>query len=162
MFNIEIYFSCVREMDRCWISKDRRSKEYEDGVEYFISFSIQNSTSKISIRCPCIQCGNLIFHTPQIIREHLFFYGFDQRCLTWYWHGEAGPSSGPKTTKAERCAKNQFFDDVDCTIEMVKAAHDDFHADEEIFNKLLQDAEKPLYQVVENLPSYLHSLNYTI
>ena len=92
----------------------------------------------------------------------MFFYGFDQSCLTWYWHGEAGPSSGPKTTKAERCAKNQFFDDVDCTIEMVKAAHDDFHADEEIFNKLLQDAEKPLYQVVENLPSYLHSLNYTI
>ena len=32
---------------------------------------------------------------------------------------------------------------------MVKAAHDDFHddfhVDEEIFNKFLQDAEKPLY-----------------
>ena len=63
------------------ISKDQRSKEYEGGVEYFISFAIQNSTSKISIRCPCIQCGNLIFHTPQIIREHLFFYGFDQVTL---------------------------------------------------------------------------------
>ena len=120
-------------MDRCWISKDRRSKEYEDGVEYFSSFAIQNSTSNISIRCPCIQCGNLIFHT-QIIREHLFFYGFDQSYLTWYCHGEAGPSSGPTTTKAELCTKNKFFDDVDCTIEMVKAAHDDFHAEEEIFN----------------------------
>ena len=75
----------------------------------------------------------------------MFFYGFDQSYLTWYWHGEAGPTSGPTTTKAERCTKNQFFDDVDCTIEMVKAAHDDFHADAEVFNKLLQDTEKPLY-----------------
>ena len=34
---------------------------------------------------------------------------------------------------------------MDYTIEMVKAAHGDFHADEEIFNKLMQDAEKPLH-----------------
>ena len=34
---------------------------------------------------------------------------------------------------------------MDYTIEMVKASHDDFHADEEIFNKLIQDTEKPLY-----------------
>ena len=87
----------------------------------------------------------MIFHTPQIILEHLFVYGFDQSYLTWYWHGEAGPSSGPTTTKAKRCTKNQFFADVDCTIEMVKVAQDDFHVDPEIFMKLLQDAEKPLY-----------------
>ena len=62
-----------------------------------------------------------------------------------YWHGEAGPSSGPTTTKAERCTKSHFFDDVDCTIEMVKAAQDDFLVDAKIFKKLVQDAEKPLY-----------------
>ena len=33
-------------MDRTWISKDKRSKEYEDGVERFITFAIQNSTNK--------------------------------------------------------------------------------------------------------------------
>ena len=75
----------------------------------------------------------------------MFFYGFDQSYLTWYWHGEAAPYNEPTTTKAERCTKNQFFNDVDYTIEMVKAAHGDFHADAEIFKKLLQDAEKPLY-----------------
>ena len=132
-------------MDRCWISNDRRSKEYEDGVDCFISFAIQNSTSKISIRCPCLQCGNMLFHTPRIVREHLFFYGFDQSYLTWYWHGEEGPSSGPTIIRAERCTKNQFFDNVYCTIEVVKAAHDDFQADSEFFLKLFDDAKKPLY-----------------
>ena len=67
----------------------------------------------------------------------MFFYGFDQSYLTRYWHGEVGPSSGPTTTKVERCTKNQFFDDVNCIIEIVKAAHDDFHVNAEIFKKLL-------------------------
>ena len=132
-------------MDHCWILKDRRSKDYENGVECFISFSVQNSTSKISIRCPCLQCGKMIFHTPQIVREHLFFYGFYQSYLTWYWHGEEGLSSGLTTIRAEHCTKNQFSDNVDCTIEMVKATFDEFLADLEFYKKLLNDAEKSLY-----------------
>ena len=28
-------------MDRSWMSKDRRSKDYEEGVEYFINFALQ-------------------------------------------------------------------------------------------------------------------------
>ena len=32
--------------------------------------------------------------------------------------------------------KINFFNDVDSTIEMVKAVHDDFHADAEIFEHL--------------------------
>ena len=43
--------------------------------------------------------------------------------------GKGGPSSGPTNITVELCTKNQFFDNVDCTIEMVKAAHDDFQAD---------------------------------
>ena len=64
------------------------------------------------------------FHTPQTIREHLFFYGFDQSYLTWYWHGEVAPSSGSTSIRAERCDKFQFGD-VDYIIEMVKATQDD-------------------------------------
>ena len=83
-------------MNHSWMSKDRRSKDYEDGVENFISFAIQNSAHQNSIKCPCLQCGNLIFNTPQKIREDLFFYGIDQSYHTWFWHGEAALSSGPQ------------------------------------------------------------------
>ena len=51
-------------MNHSWMSKDRRSKEYEDGVENFISFAIKNSENQNSIKCPYLQCGNLIFNTP--------------------------------------------------------------------------------------------------
>ena len=41
-------------MNRSWMSKDRRSKDYEDGVENFISFAVQNSANQNSIKCPCL------------------------------------------------------------------------------------------------------------
>ena len=82
------------------MSKDRRSKDYVDGVESFIAFALKHSAYKNSIKCPCLQCGNMIFHTSQKIREHLFFYGIDQGYHTWYWHGDAAPS-GPSTSQAE-------------------------------------------------------------
>ncbi|KAL6339385.1 hypothetical protein AAG906_032914 [Vitis piasezkii] len=110
-------------MDRSWMSKDRRSKDYADGVESFIAFALQYSTYKNSIKCPCLQCGNMIFHTPQKIREHLFFYGIDQSYHTWYWHGDTAPS-GPPTSRAE-WHHTVEFNDVDSTIEMVQVAYDD-------------------------------------
>ncbi|RVW23622.1 hypothetical protein CK203_095835 [Vitis vinifera] len=107
-------------MDRSWMSKDRRSKDYADGAESFIAFALQYSTL---LKCPCLQCGNMIFHTPQKIREHLLFYGIDQSYHTWYWHEDAAPS-GPPTSRAE-WHHTVEFNDVDSTIEMVQVAYDD-------------------------------------
>ena len=46
------------------MSNDRRSKDYEDGVNKFIAFVVQNYTYKSFIKCLCLQCGNEIFNTP--------------------------------------------------------------------------------------------------
>ena len=130
------------------MSKDRRSKDYADGVESFIAFALQYSTYKNSMKCPCLQCGNMIFHTPQKIREHLFFYGIDQSYHTWYWHGDAAPS-GPPTSRAE-WHHTVEFNDVDSTIEMVQVAYDDRKNDPKLFETLLEDAQKPLYPGCKN------------
>ena len=130
------------------MSKDRRSKDYADGVESFIAFALQYSTYKNSMKCPCLQCGNMIFHTPQKIREHLFFYGIDQSYHTWYWHGDAAPS-GPPTSRAE-WHHTVEFNDVDSTIEMVQVAYDDRKNDPKLFETLLENAQKPLYPGCRN------------
>ena len=31
---------------------------------------------------------NLSFHTHKVVREHLYFHGFDVSYTTWSWHGE--------------------------------------------------------------------------
>ena len=48
------------------------SREYEEGVEYFINFALEHCPNQRGIRCPCMRCGNLIHHTPNKIREHMF------------------------------------------------------------------------------------------
>ena len=96
----------------------------------------------LQIKCPCLQCGNLIFHTPQKIKEHLFFYGIYQSYHTWYWHGEVAPSCEPPTIRAV-CFDRIEIGNVDYTIEMVEVAQDDCKANLELFERLFEDAEKP-------------------
>ena len=70
------------------MSKDKRSQEYEQGVESFIQFITLNARDLNYIRCPCLSCDNLVNHTPQVTREYLYFKGIDQSYCTWYCHGE--------------------------------------------------------------------------
>ena len=103
----------------------------------------------LQIKCPCLQCGNLIFHTPQKIKEHLFFYGIYQSYHTWYWHGEVAPSCEPPTIRAA-CFDRIEIGNVDYTVEMVEVAQDDCKANLELFERLFEDAEKPLYLSCKN------------
>ncbi|RVW67500.1 hypothetical protein CK203_063103 [Vitis vinifera] len=82
----------------------------------------------------------------------MFFHGIDQSYYTWYWHGEVAPS-GPPTTRVEHYDKVQF-DDVGSTIEMVQAAQEDCKNDPESFQRLLKDAEKPLYPGCRNFTKF--------
>ena len=128
--------------------KDRRSKDYLDGVESFIAFALQHSIYKNCIKCPCVKCGNMVSRNEQKIREHMFFYGIDQSYHQWCWHGDPAPS-GSSTSRGEH--HNRFpFSNVDSTIEMVQAAHDDCQYNPEMFKTLLEDAQKPMYLGCKN------------
>ncbi|KAL6347804.1 hypothetical protein AAG906_026333 [Vitis piasezkii] len=126
------------------MSKDRRSVEYDERVENFINFALAHSTNHTSIKCPCLHCGNLLCQTPQVIREHLFFNGIDLSYRVWYWHGEKGPSRGFSNVSQQRYDKCEYNDVAD-TIDMVNAAQVNCMNDPQVFGRLLEDAEKPLY-----------------
>ena len=147
---IGVEFTACKQMNRSWMSKDRRSKDYEDGVKNFIAFAIQNAANQNSIKCPCLQCGNFIFHIPQKIKEHLFFYGIDQSYHIWYWHGETTRSCEPLTTTRASCFDRIHSSNVDYSIEMVEATQEVYKDYPELFERLLEDAEKPLYPSCKN------------
>ena len=147
-----IYFEAINKLviDKfiCWMLKDRRSKDYANGVESFIAFSLQHSIYKNCIKCPCVKHGNMISHNEQKIRKHMFFYGIDQSYHQWYWHGDPAPS-GLSTSRAEH--HNRFpFSNVDSIIEMVQDVHNDCQNNPKTFETLLEDAKKPLYSRCTN------------
>ena len=76
------------------MSMNRISLEYEIGVSNFIQFTIDLSTNKNMIRCPCLKCANLKKLSIVEVKDHLYFNGIDQDYRKWLWYGE-GPTCGP-------------------------------------------------------------------
>ncbi|KAL0533249.1 hypothetical protein IC582_030465 [Cucumis melo] len=132
-------------MDKSWMHKSRLSKEYELGVENFIKFGFSN-TSTSYIRCPCLKCGNCEKHSRKDVRDHLYVNGIDESYKIWFWHGEAFPNSSfyGECSKFDThtCEEN----DVGSVKEMIEVAHEEYSKDPNGFEKLLIDAEKPLYE----------------
>ncbi|XP_050160368.1 uncharacterized protein LOC126633878 [Malus sylvestris] len=112
---------------------------YSEGVENFLNYAMLHATDINYIRCPCLKCGNIKSRTVKEIREDLFFNGIDQSYCTWYWHGEAVPDS-----KNEKMSNREEIVE-DNIIGMVEAAYDHFASNPKQFEKLLEDAEKPVY-----------------
>ncbi|XP_052299096.1 uncharacterized protein LOC102608724 isoform X2 [Citrus sinensis] len=131
-------------MDKSWMLMDRTSIEYESGVNEFLKFAILHASNPELLRCPCQACGNLVFHVPAEIRNHLYWKGIDQSYQTWTWHGEGASSRRPSNVKASFDGSRQDNEAAD-TVEIVNDAFDTGNGDPKSFETLLKDAEKPLF-----------------
>ncbi|XP_028064788.1 uncharacterized protein LOC114267901 [Camellia sinensis] len=142
-------FKNTFKMDKSWMFKDRRSKDYENGVEQFLNFAMTHAIDLQSIRCPCRVCGNLRSQPIRVIRNHLFFNGIDQSYTTRIWHGETVTDRASPCLNEQDISQQQFdtspINNVAEIIEMVQDAYDRCTTDSEVFKKLLEDAEKTLY-----------------
>ena len=54
-FSVEFY---TLGMDKSWMKESRSSKKYEDGVDLFLKFAIDNGVDPNMISYPC-KCVNL-------------------------------------------------------------------------------------------------------
>ena len=136
-------------MDKSWISLDRRSEEYRVGVKRFLNFAVRHTTNPNHMRCPCLKCGNVKYQNLSEIETHLIIFGIDQSYTNWFLHGEE-LVRGPSTSRNAQLIREVDYDHVDNTIELVQGAHDNFESNPDAFQKLLEDAEKPLYPGCSN------------
>ena len=127
-------------MDRKWMSANRLSKECRDGVQDFIRFVVQHEEELDLSRivCPCLSCCYVGRVNVQELEEHLVSNGIDQSYTCWTKHGEKrGESSNDAGTNAYY---GDRFED------MAKAIEEDLRDCRQMFEKLVSDAEKPLYE----------------
>nr|AAU44319.1 putative polyprotein [Oryza sativa Japonica Group] len=77
-------------MDRQWMYADQRSKEFIDGVHYFLRVAEANRQRGF-ICCPCNKCKNQKeYSASRTIHFHLFESGFMPSYNCWTSHGEQG------------------------------------------------------------------------
>ncbi|KAL4021173.1 hypothetical protein IC575_019964 [Cucumis melo] len=132
-------------MDKSWMHKSRIFKEYELVVKNFVNFRFSN-TSTSYIRCPFLKCENCEKHSRKGVRNHLYVNGINESYKIWFWHGEEllnssfyGESSRFDTYTSEE-------NDVGSVKEIIEVAHEEYSKNPNGFEKLLIDAEKPLYK----------------
>ncbi|XXG62333.1 hypothetical protein AAC387_Pa05g0709 [Persea americana] len=81
-------------MDKSWMTiKNRMSKEYRDGVNYFVDFAVTSSGSDDKIRCPCLKCMNVERHVSVVVVFHLIQNGIAPSYKTWVHNGEPIPAN---------------------------------------------------------------------
>ncbi|CAH9092567.1 unnamed protein product [Cuscuta epithymum] len=127
-------------MDRSWIKEGNRlSAEYTNGVNNFIDFAMLNSDNRRSLRCPCKNCCNLDFHTPEQIKVHLLKVGFLESYVVWTRHGEI------EKPTSYRSSESPFLHEQRETEDMLGDIYEQLGNNSNRFRELVEDSEKPLY-----------------
>lgn len=130
------------------MSKDRLSYEYIHGVADFLLFANPTKNEETCMRCPCEYCVNLCEFSQKEVRNHLFYHGIDKQYRRWVFHGEEILSAAPSNVDRNVHFNNgmETPDDVASTKHLLQAGLKQYTGDPKEFEKLLNDAEKPLYE----------------
>ncbi|XP_026440636.1 uncharacterized protein LOC113339610 [Papaver somniferum] len=170
---MDLLVSLRFRMDKSWMSTDRTKKRYREGVAAFLRYAVNHlkeegeTYDEFLMLCPCKNCLNLCACSVGDVEDHLFVNGIDQTYTIWNKHGEkdeAITSSKPVNVNNGMHAEFEMGTPTDApdedfgmgtptdapdTIDMMQAA-EEFADDPIKFKKLLENAEKPLYEGCPN------------
>lgn len=77
------------DMDKSWINlTNRRSNQYQVGLEMFLDFVFDNNMGDTRIYCPSKKCYNHYFVARDEVRAHIIVDGFMPHYINWTHHGE--------------------------------------------------------------------------
>jgi hypothetical protein len=147
-------------MDKSWMILPRNCRAYQNGVDSFLRFAMNNASLNGKILCPCVKCGNGIMRTDIEAREHLIVYGFIKGYSHWIVHGELSLQTSSRTNLGSNFqGDNSQVDDMDGLLHDAFGipSHDDFegvenspgaeflNSEAENFYKLINDSQQELY-----------------
>ena len=116
---------------QCMYKTDRRTKEFIDGLHYFLDVAKANQRNGFMC-CPCVICQNKKdYSSARILHSHIFTHGFMPKYICWTKHREKGVMM--EDNEAEDCDDHfpshagfgSFDDDTAMEEPEVEAAGDD-------------------------------------
>ena len=128
-------------MNKSWLSADRTSSKYDEGVNYFLEFASKHATHPNFLLCPCTKCGNLRCLDTNTVKDHLYIQGVMENYTSWVWHGERCPSS----TNEDAAMYDFDYYDGPTFSKIIEDVYMEYEKKPDAFIRLLSDAEKPLF-----------------
>lgn len=134
-------------MDRKWMSANRLSREYWDGVDEFIEFAFCRDQDPRGVICPYLKCCYRKRVKPIELKDHLICNGIDPTYTCWTMHGETRNNASDWRDSASYSTfdRDSGIYDVDRLDEMIDVIEEDLRDCPEMFERLKSDADKPLY-----------------
>ncbi|XP_050374570.1 uncharacterized protein LOC126792127 [Argentina anserina] len=142
-------------MDKEWVFLDSRSDEFMDGLRAFINNALEVCSFEGKIKCPCVECYNCGWKTPEEVQEHLKVDGMwpDYVNSRWKWHGEPLPMPNvgePLLGDADigamlRDAFGMHGPNNDDNVEEEDAPPPNLNPDAENFYRLIEEGRSELY-----------------
>ena len=129
---------------------DRLSKEYENGLIEFVKFDVEHTEDPIRTKCPCLGCCYVGRVDADGLKSHLLIHGIDRSYTCWIFHGEKSSENVEPGVKsnATYASYDNVTDTYDCdrVEEIAEALEEDLQDCPKMFERLVCDAEKPLYK----------------
>ncbi|KAM3202877.1 hypothetical protein P3L10_030502 [Capsicum annuum] len=75
-------------IDKSWIWKPIKSKEFSDGVVQFLDFAFSKVSVDEKISCLCTTCGFSVMCNRVEVFSHLLQNGFPKKYTCWFMHDE--------------------------------------------------------------------------
>ncbi|KAK1415564.1 hypothetical protein QVD17_31347 [Tagetes erecta] len=77
-------------LDKSWLSNpNRRSPEYQQGIDSFVEMAKEHVDKDGNIRCPCTRCYNSVLIPWVKMDYHLQIWGICRTYKDWIYHGES-------------------------------------------------------------------------
>ncbi|XP_058771635.1 uncharacterized protein LOC131645005 isoform X1 [Vicia villosa] len=134
-------------MDKTWMNSNRLSKEYEKGVWEFVEFAVAHSEDPLRMSCPCLGCcyGGKVDGNK--LASHLLRFGIDRSYTCWTMHGEKSNGNAESSCNRKYASNDDCTDTYECdrVEEIAEALEEDLADCPKMFERLVSDAEKPLY-----------------
>ena len=128
-------------MDRKWMSANRASKEYREGVKEFVEFAVAHAKDSSTIICPCLECcyGAV---SAEHLQDHLVCNGIDESYTCWTMHEEEETESAGLRSNVRDTSNDYEFDRVE---EFMNEIQEDLRDCPEMFERLVSYSKIPLY-----------------
>ncbi|CAM8986241.1 unnamed protein product [Rhodiola kirilowii] len=132
-------------MKRKWMSSNRLSVEYEEGIKEFCEFALGYAfkTGTEYVHCLCSGCFNNKKVTVKNLHKHLLLKGIDPRYRVWYMHGEV---QNVEPQCVENLPENNNDLDEDNLVKVDNNIADEFVATPQVLESLKNDSELPVYE----------------
>ncbi|KAG9450883.1 hypothetical protein H6P81_010848 [Aristolochia fimbriata] len=142
--------------DKSWMYKyttkfSRCDPIFVDGVHFFVEYAKQTKgiIGNGIMLCPCGKCENKFNYDTESIAFHIVRDGFFEGYTTWHFHGES--RKRPRLENLDNVVHGRemysMLNDVLVGGSIIDADVDDEQAETLKFNKMMNEAMKPLYEV---------------